>query len=73
MKINEIKSEISHLKRTAFGVSVPELRKLAQKIAKENYQKFEKLFIFLFIKSVLFILLILLQFLSNSKVNFFDL
>lgn len=40
MQINEIKSEISHLKRTAFGVSVPELRKLAQKIAKENYQKF---------------------------------
>ena len=40
MRINEIKREISHLKRTAFGVSVPELRKLAQKIAKENYQNF---------------------------------
>ena len=40
MQINEIKSEILHLKRTAFGVSVPELRKLAQKIAKENYQEF---------------------------------
>lgn len=40
MQINEVKEQIKKLKRTSFGVSVPEMRKLAQKIAKENYREF---------------------------------
>ena len=40
MNLTEIKQEIKKIKRTSFGVSVPGLRKLAQKIAKQNYQQF---------------------------------
>lgn len=37
-----IQQELAHLPRTTFGVSIPALRKLAQKIAKGNYQDFLK-------------------------------
>ena len=40
MHANEVKAQIKKLKRTSLGVSVPEMRKLAMKIAKENYQEF---------------------------------
>ena len=37
MDINEIKKALSEIKRTSFGLSIPEIRKLAKKIAKDNY------------------------------------
>lgn len=40
MKLEEIKKELKNIKRTKFGISVPELRKFAQKIAKNNYREF---------------------------------
>lgn len=40
MKLQVIKKELSQLKRTTLGISIPDLRKLAQKIAKDNYQEF---------------------------------
>lgn len=40
MNTDEVKAKISKLKRTSLGVSVPEMRKLAQKIAKGNYREF---------------------------------
>ncbi len=40
MQVNEVKERIKKLGRTSLGVSVPAMRKLAQKIAKENYQEF---------------------------------
>ena len=40
MKLAEIKTELKRLKRTSFGISIPELRKFAKKIAKENYVEF---------------------------------
>ena len=40
MKLNQIKQELNGIKRTTFGISVPELRKLAQKVAKDNYCEF---------------------------------
>ena len=40
MNISEIKREIKNIKRTTFGVSVPELKKFAKQIAKENYKDF---------------------------------
>jgi 3-methyladenine DNA glycosylase AlkD len=36
----EIKREIEKIKRTKFGISVPELKKLARKIAKNEYKQF---------------------------------
>lgn len=39
MDINEIRKNISKIKRTTFGISVPELKKFAKKIADENYRE----------------------------------
>ncbi len=40
MKLSEVKKELGGIKRTTFGISVPELRKLAKKVAKDNYKEF---------------------------------
>lgn len=42
MSINNIKKELSNIKRTHFGISVPELRKFAKQLAKNNYKEFIK-------------------------------
>lgn len=38
--IRKITEDLEKIKRTAFGISVPGLRKYAKKIAKENYRNF---------------------------------
>ena len=40
MNLAKIKKELANIKRTTFGISVPELRKFAKKIAKEDYKYF---------------------------------
>ena len=40
MKLTDIKKELSKIKRTTFGISIPELRKFAKKISKEDYKYF---------------------------------
>lgn len=40
MKLEKIKQELTQLRRTTFGISVPDLRKLAKKIAKNDYKEF---------------------------------
>jgi 3-methyladenine DNA glycosylase AlkD len=40
MKLEKIKKELSSIKRTSFGISIPELRKFARKVAKDNYREF---------------------------------
>lgn len=40
MQLDFIKNEINALRRTKFGVSIPDLRKLARRIAKGNYKEF---------------------------------
>ena len=40
MNLNQIKKELRQIKRTSFGISIPELRKFAKKIAKEDYATF---------------------------------
>lgn len=40
MKLEEIKQELNNIKRTQFGISIPELRKFARKIARNNYAEF---------------------------------
>lgn len=40
MQVQEVEERIKKLKRTTLGVSVPEMRKLAKTIAKQNYQEF---------------------------------
>lgn len=40
MKLPDIKKELDGIKRTKFGISIPELRKFAKKIAKDNYKEF---------------------------------
>ena len=40
MKLNDIKEELNKIKRTKFGISIPQLRKFAKKIAKGNYRDF---------------------------------
>ena len=40
MNLAEVKNQLKKLPQTHFGVSVPHLRKLAQKIAREDYKKF---------------------------------
>ena len=40
MKLTVIKKESDGIKRTKFGISVPELRKFAKKVAKDNYKEF---------------------------------
>ena len=42
MNLSDIKKELAKLPRTKFGISVPELRKLAKRIAKYNYAEFFK-------------------------------
>ena len=39
MHIDEIRQEIKNIKTTTFGVSIPELKKFARRIAKENYKE----------------------------------
>ncbi len=38
MNITEINNELKNIKRTSFGISIPELRKFAKKIAKHDYK-----------------------------------
>lgn len=40
MNIEDIKGEIKKIKVTKFGISIPELKKFAKKIAKDNYKYF---------------------------------
>ncbi|MBQ7718432.1 MAG: DNA alkylation repair protein [Clostridia bacterium] len=40
MKVEEIKKEIATLERTKFGISIPALRKLGKRIAKEDHRFF---------------------------------
>ena len=40
MNLLEIKKELAKIKRTTFGISIPELRKFAKKVAKEDYKEF---------------------------------
>lgn len=39
MNIEQIKKDIKKIKTTTFGISVPELKKFAKQIAKENYKE----------------------------------
>jgi len=40
MKLSTIKKELKNIKRTTFGISIPELRKFAKKVAKDDYKEF---------------------------------
>ena len=40
MLLQRIKEDLKNIKRTTFGISVPELRKYAKKIAREDYRAF---------------------------------
>jgi len=40
LNIKEIRKEIKNIKRTTFGISIPELKKFAKRISKENYKEF---------------------------------
>lgn len=40
MELEKVKEALIGIKRTKFGISVPELRKFARRIAKENYDEF---------------------------------
>lgn len=40
MNLSEVKKELKNIKRTKFGISIPELRKFAKKVAKNNYIEF---------------------------------
>ena len=40
MTLSKVKEELDRIKRTKFGISIPELRKFAKIIAKNNYRKF---------------------------------
>jgi 3-methyladenine DNA glycosylase AlkD len=40
MNLETIKKELEFIKRTSFGISIPELRKFARKVAKNNYREF---------------------------------
>ena len=39
MDILEIKKSLYEIKRTAFGLSIPDIRKLAKRIAKDSYKE----------------------------------
>ena len=40
MKLDEVKKELKKIKRTTFGISIPELRKFAKKLARGKYAEF---------------------------------
>ncbi len=40
MYLETIKQELDKIERTSFGISIPEVRKLAKRIAKNNYKEF---------------------------------
>lgn len=40
MNLKSVKHELDNIKRTSFGISIPEVRKLAQRIAKNDYKEF---------------------------------
>lgn len=40
MRLGEVKKELHTIKRTKFGASIPELRKLAREVARDNYREF---------------------------------
>ena len=40
MNLTRVKKELDNIKRTKFGISIPELRKFAKKVAKDNYKEF---------------------------------
>lgn len=40
MNLTNIKHKLNNIKRTSFGISVPELKKFAKQIAKEDYKEF---------------------------------
>ena len=40
MKLIEVKKKLKTIKRTTFGISIPEVRKFAKYIAKNNYKEF---------------------------------
>lgn len=40
MDINQIRKEIKNIRQTTFGISIPELKKFAKRIAGENYKDF---------------------------------
>lgn len=40
MNLVEVKKQLSKIRRTKFGIAVPELRKFAKYIAKDNYKEF---------------------------------
>ncbi len=40
MNINQIKNDILKIKTTTFGISIPELKKFAKQIAKDDYKDF---------------------------------
>lgn len=42
MELNNVKKELKKIKRTSFGISIPELRKFAKKIARDDYKGFIK-------------------------------
>lgn len=42
MKLSQVKEDLNQIKRTTFGISIPELRKYAKKLAKNNYKEFIK-------------------------------
>ncbi len=43
MNLEQIKKQLPNIKRTTFGISIPELRKFAKKVAKDNYKEFVEL------------------------------
>ena len=40
MNLAKVKQELKSIKRTTFGISIPELRKFAKKISGKNYKEF---------------------------------
>ena len=43
MDLKEIKNKLTTIKRTKFGICIPDLRDFAKEIARENYQEFFKI------------------------------
>ncbi len=40
MQVKQIKQELNQIKRTTFGICIPDLRQLAKRVAKDNYREF---------------------------------